>query len=128
MESALSLPHAVVEKIVADNSGEPIVIAAKALGMPRASLQRILLLLNPAVGHSVERVYELSALYEEISDATAESMIDIWRGRAPRRPAAHQPALYDDEKRPARTVATPARHQTHRRSDAVAARFRNSGR
>jgi hypothetical protein len=127
IESALSLPHAVADRIARDSSGEPVVIAAKALGMPSPALQRILLLLNPAVGQSVERVYELSALYEEISAATAESMIAIWRSRTPRRPA-HQPMLYDDQQRPARSAATPSQHQVTRRTHPLATRLRNSGR
>jgi hypothetical protein len=133
LEGALLVSRNVAIKIVADPFGEPIVIAAKALGMPRDALQRILLLLNPAIGQSVQRVYELAALYDEINAATAESMIAIWRGRVPQqqRPAApaYQPATYDDEKVSARTTATPQRHQnTSRRSDSLANRFRNLGR
>jgi hypothetical protein len=127
LERTLQLPHAVAQKIAEDPFGEPIVVAAKALGMPSAALQRILLLINPAIGHSVARVYELSALYDEITVQTAESLLDIWRGGAVRRPG-YQPALYDDEARSARAAAATNRYQTNRRSDALAARFRNSGR
>jgi hypothetical protein len=128
IESALTLPRAIAEKVAYDNGGEPLVIVARALGMTRTVLERVLLLLNPAIGQSVERVYGLAALHDEITAATAESMLAIWRGTAPRR-GAYQPALHDDEKRSARTtMTTTARHQTHRRSDALAARFRNSGR
>jgi hypothetical protein len=126
IERALSLPRAVAEKIASDNSGEPVVVAAKALGMQSAALQRILLLLNPAIGQSVERVYELSALYDEMTAATANSMVALWRGRAPRRPV-HQPALYDNETRSARAAATPARYQPGRPSD-MPTRVRESGR
>jgi hypothetical protein len=103
--------------------------------------------MNPAIGQSVQRVYELAALYDEISTATADSMIAIWRGRVPQqqkqqkqqqqqeeqqqRPASstYQPATYDDEKTSARTAATPSRYQsTSRRSDSLASRFRNLGR
>jgi hypothetical protein len=137
LEGALLVSRNVAIKIVADPFGEPIVIAAKALGMPRDALQRILLLLNPAIGQSVQRVYELASLYDEINAATAESMIAIWRGRVPQQQRisdpvaapAYQPATYDDEKVSARTTATPQRHQnTSRRSDSLANRFRNLGR
>jgi hypothetical protein len=127
LESALLLPRGLAGKIAADQSGEPVVVAAKALGMPNAALQRILLLINPAIGRSVARVYELSALYDEISVHAAEAMVDIWRGASRRRPA-HQTALWDDEQRSARAATTTARYHTNRRSDAAAARFRNSGR
>jgi uncharacterized protein (DUF2336 family) len=133
LEGALLVSRNVAIKIVADPFGEPLVVAAKSLGMPADAFQRILLLLNPAVGQSVERVYELAALYHEISVTTADSMIAIWRGRVPqqRKPAAaaYQPATYDDEQVSARAAATPQRYQnTNRRSDSLANRFRNLGR
>jgi hypothetical protein len=89
--------------------------------------------MNPAIGQSVERVYELAALYDEISVATADSMIAIWRGRVPKqqRHAApvYQPATYNDETTSARAAATPSRYQSAgRRSDSLANRFRNQGR
>jgi hypothetical protein len=133
LEGALVVKRSVAEKIVADPLGEPLVIAAKTLGMPADALQRILLLINPSIGQSVQRVYELAALYDEVSVATADSMMAIWRGRAPAQkpPAApaYQPATYDDEKTSARAAATPQRHQsTSRRSDSLTNRFRNLGR
>ncbi len=128
LESALVLPRAVAEKIVADTSGEPILVAAKALGMPAEMLHRVLLLINPAVGQSVERVYELAALYDEVSVRAANAMIEIWRGRMPKRHAPHQPTLWNDEQRSARAAATPSRYQAGRRTDTLAARLRTSGR
>jgi len=128
LESSLILPRGTAERVANDVSGEPIVVAAKALGMPESNLQRILLLINPAIGHSVERVYELAALYNEISRHAAEAMVHIWRGSIARRPVAHQPVLYDDEQRSARAVTTPAHHRGTRRNEPLATRFRNSGR
>jgi len=129
LESALLLPHSVAKRIAGDGSGEPILIAARSLGMPAAVLQRILLFINPAISHSVQRVYELAALYDEISHDTAESMLAIWRGRAPATSKpAHQPVLHDDEQRSARTSASTRRYPTSRRSDALAARFKSTGR
>jgi hypothetical protein len=91
------------------------------------------LLLNPAIGQSVQRVYELAALFDEITVATADSMVAIWRGRVPQqqRTAApvYQPATYDDETTSARAAATPSRYQSaNRRSDSLTNRFRNLGR
>jgi hypothetical protein len=128
LESSLMLPHATAEKIANDASGEAIIVATKALGMPNAKLQRILLLINPAIGHSVERVYELAALYDEINAHTAEAMVQIWRGVTAKRRDTHQTMLYDDEGRSARVAATPMRYQAPRRSEPLATRFRNSGR
>ena len=129
LESALLLPRPIAERITADRCGEPILIAARSLGMPAAVLQRILLFINPAIGHSVQRVYELAALYDEISHDTAESMLAIWRGRplAASKPP-HQPVLHDDEQRSARLTASTMRYRTSRRSDALTARFKSTGR
>jgi hypothetical protein len=97
--------------------------------MPADVLQRILLFINPAISHSVQRVYELAALYDEISHDTAESMLAIWRGRslATAKPA-YQPVLHDDEQRSARAAASTMRYRTSRRSDALTARFKSTGR
>jgi hypothetical protein len=116
---ALGIAPALAERVARDMSGEPILVAAKALGMPAAVFQRVLLFLNPAVGQSVERVYELARLYDEMQPAAAERMLTIWRqSGGQRRPpqqaapaAAHEAAHWDDERRGARTAATPARHR-----------------
>jgi hypothetical protein len=114
-------------RIVDDRSGEPIVVAAKALSVPAEILQRILLFLNPGIGHSVTRVFALSRLYDEITPQAAQHLVAIWRGTAPqtRRPAGHQPLLYDDEAGQRRQTPTPARRpadQIVRRNDLLARR------
>jgi hypothetical protein len=78
LERALTLPRETTERIVNDLSGEPMVVAARALGMPLAVLQRVLMFLNPAVGHSVRRVYDLSALYEDVTPAAARRLVAAW--------------------------------------------------
>ncbi len=62
LERALGMSQTLAQHIVNDHSGEPLLVAAKALGMARDVFQRILLFVNPAVGHSVRRVYDLSDL------------------------------------------------------------------
>ncbi len=79
LERALGISHALAERIARDHSGEPIVVAAKALGMKAAVLQRILLFLNPAIGQSVERVHDLARLFDELTPEAAERMVAIWR-------------------------------------------------
>jgi hypothetical protein len=111
---ALGISHPLAERIARDYSGEPIVVAAKALAMTADVLQRILLFLNPVVGQSVERVYDLSRLYDELAPAAAERMVAIWRQTgAPAKPS-HAPLHYDDERRGARAAATPAEHRAPR--------------
>ena len=90
LERALRLPRETAERIVNDPDGEPIVVAARALGMPLAVLQRILMFVNPAVGHSVRRVYELSDWYADIAPQAARRLVAAWsvpsRASAPQRP------------------------------------------
>jgi hypothetical protein len=114
LERALGVSRELAERITRDPSGEPIVVAARALGMTGAVLQRILLFLNPAVGQSVARVYDLARLFDELTPAAAERMLAIWRQPNARPPAAHAPVLWDDERRDARSLSTPARYRSDR--------------
>jgi hypothetical protein len=125
---ALSVAAPLAARIVEDSSGEPVVVAAKALGMKAAVLQRILLVLNPIIGQSVERVFNLALLYDEISVAAATRMVALWRTNArPPRPR-HAPLYWDDERTRARATATPARHHTARGNALVPPRTRTSKR
>ncbi len=128
LENALGLTHEQAERIVADPSGEPLLIAAKALAMPSVALQRILMFIDPAIGESVQRVFDLAGLYERISADAAHKIVASLRGREPvqaRRPA-HKPMYYDDEaarsrrgsaiRRPGRSRAAGSRAHRHRRA------------
>lgn len=112
---ALGLGHQVAERIVTDPSGEALVVAAKALGMAAAVLQRILLFLNPAIGESVERVYQLADLFDELSATAADRMVTIWRQSGGQRPPRHEAFAWDDERKRGRTMATPLPHRPVRR-------------
>ena len=109
---ALILPSRVAAQVVNDPSGEPLACAAKALGMPSAVFQRVLLFLKPEFGSSVNHVYRLSRLYDRLSERSALIMLAAWRGAtlAVTR-AKYRPALYDDERqrgRPAPAQTRPA--------------------
>jgi hypothetical protein len=52
LERALGVSRTLAQRIVNDLGGEPLVVAARALSVPTATLQRILLFVNPAIGHS----------------------------------------------------------------------------
>ena len=81
-ERLLAMPKSLCERILNDRSGEPMVVAAKAAGMPIAVLQRVLLLVNPAVSHSVQRVYDLTDLYHELDRGAARKLLAVWRVEA----------------------------------------------
>ena len=103
LERVLSISRTLAHRMVFDPSGEPIVIAASALGMPAAVLQRILLCINPAISQSVQRVYDLALLHEDLKAASALQMIAIWQAihRAEIKPAATPPAAAPREPPPA---------------------------
>lgn len=120
---ALRIPREQARRIARDDLGEPVVVAAKMLGMPREVLYRVLMFLNPAAGHSVEHVHTLAALYDEISAPAATAMLSIWQALQPpeRQSGKYRPSSYDDETRrrapPATTRRAPALGQlTERRN------------
>ena len=117
LERGLNVSRQVATRIAHDPSGEGLVVAAKALGMKADVLQRILLFLNPAIGQSIERVFELAQLYEDITLNAAATMVAIWRQPGDRLRPRHAPMLYDDERTDARARATPAPHRGQRASD-----------
>src|SRR4029077_1518923 len=108
---ALCIPREQARRIVRDDHGEPIVVAVKALGIPRDVVYRLLMFVNPAVGHSVERVHTLAMLYDEVTAQAAEGMVAIWQAlrSETRSMAKHQPLLWNDERLRARPPAPAAR-------------------
>jgi hypothetical protein len=105
----LILPSRVAAQVVNDPGGEPLACAARALDMPSAVFQRVLLFLNPAFGTSVHSVYRLSRLYDRLSERSALIMLAAWRGStlAATR-AKYRPGLYDDEQHRARSASAHA--------------------
>src|SRR5262249_51277555 len=126
LERALGIGRELAERVARDNSGEPVVVAAKALGIKAEVLQRILLFLNPVVGQSARRLYELSHLFDELNPAAAARMVSIWRTTAPRHPV-HEPVYWNDERPGPRPAARPAPNRAPSR-DERPARSRSSDR
>ena len=94
LQSALGVSSRMAQRIVDDDQGEPIVVAAKAMMLPADVLQRVLLFLNPRVGRSIDRVYDLAGLYGEITVDAASRLIAIWRDAEPaeRKTPRHEPS------------------------------------
>jgi hypothetical protein len=107
---ALILPSRVAAHVVGDPGGEALACAMRALDMPGAVFQRVLMFLNPEFGSSVNHVYRLSRLYDRLSERSALVMLAAWRGStmAVAR-AKYRPALYDDERHRARPATTQTR-------------------
>jgi hypothetical protein len=114
---ALSVSREHARRLIADPSGESIVVVSVALGMPASVLQRILLCLSPSISESVQRIYELALLHEEVEQDAALRMIAIWQASHPAeknsahgQATAHQPQYWNDERQRSAQIApaTPA--------------------
>lgn len=107
---SLQIPRSQARRIAGDTLGEPIVVATKALNLPREVVYRILLFVNTTVGHSVERVHSLATLYDEMPMQAAEHMVAIWQAlqRDELALTGHRPLLWNDEARARARTATEA--------------------
>jgi hypothetical protein len=96
LERMLAVSRAQARRIVNDELGEPIVVAAKAMALPAEVLQRVLLFWSPWVGQPVDRICELADLYDEISTDAARRLIAIWREdeRAEDEPIHQEPVAW----------------------------------
>jgi hypothetical protein len=79
LERALGVSQGQARRMINDEQGEPIVVAAKAMNLPADVVQRLLLFINPVIGQSVDRVYQLATLYGEITVDAARRMAAILR-------------------------------------------------
>jgi Uncharacterised protein conserved in bacteria (DUF2336) len=110
LASALGVDPGLAQRIVEDAAGEPMLVAVKAMGMPSEILLRILLFLDPAVGQSVPRVFDLARFYDRLTRKAASHVVASLRGTATmmRRAQAHQPVLWNDEADRGRRAAMEA--------------------
>jgi len=97
VQLALGIPSRIAWRIAHDDSGELIVVAAKALDMRVDMLTRILLILNPAIGESVERVFTLTSLYERLLPEAILPIVAAWRGELASRSAARFRSVHADD-------------------------------
>jgi hypothetical protein len=116
LEHAVKVSRQQAQRIINDRSGEPLVVATRALAMRIDMLQRILLCGNPAIGHSVRRVYDLCALYKDISFDSALRLVAIWRAASPvtRIAAEHHSICWGDDPRSRRDFAVTSRRSPSR--------------
>lgn len=112
LEQALDITASQAQRVTADASGEALLVAAKALDMPSVVLQRVLLFLDPKIGESVQRVFDLAALYERLGGRAVGRIMASLRGVAPAakpRRAPHRPVYQDDEAGRTRRASTSVR-------------------
>ncbi|HSM19041.1 MAG TPA: DUF2336 domain-containing protein [Hyphomicrobiales bacterium] len=75
---AMGITPALADRIMKDESGEPFAIACRAAGFPMSTYTTLLILYNPAVGQSVQRVFALGSIYERIPQALAWRLLEAW--------------------------------------------------
>ena len=92
---ALGIGDRLARRIVEDELGHPLIVAAKALRCPSDVVQRMLLFVNPQIGQSVQRVFELASLYEAVPLNAALRLVAIWRAADPagNRPSRERPVF-----------------------------------
>lgn len=86
LRQGLGISNLTAWRIVQDETGEPLLIVARALGMPIESLIGVLLFVNPSVGESVERVFSLAATYDRMAEGAGLAILESWREEAAARP------------------------------------------
>jgi hypothetical protein len=120
LQQGLGVSRALSRRIVSDPLGESFVVSAKALAMPTDVFQRILMSLNPAIGQSVDRVFELSDLFLDLPLSSALHLVAIWRAadRMEARSLVHRRAHWDEAPLAPRRATT---HEPRRMSEGGAA-------
>jgi uncharacterized protein (DUF2336 family) len=113
LERGLGIAKALARRLVMDRSGEPLLAALKALGMPSDVLVRVLLFLDPAVGQSVDLVFDFSRLYDRMDPAAAVRLLASLGAVGPRRRRApmYQPVNWAEENDRVRRASDAARRQ-----------------
>lgn len=74
----LGIKPSLARRIMNDVGGEPFAVACRAIGFTLETFTTMVILYNPAVGQSVERVYGLGNLFNKIPDSVAWHLLEAW--------------------------------------------------
>lgn len=98
LQNALNISEDLARRIVLDGSGEPLIVALRTLGMRAAVVARILLFLDPRIGQSVERVFDLAGLYDRLAPHAATRLMSALREHSidRRRTPSYQPVHWTE--------------------------------
>ena len=78
LRETAGLPVEIAAAAVTDPSGEITVAICRALEIPFDAASRILLFLNPQIGASVQRVFDLAEWFDKISPSSARRLVGAW--------------------------------------------------
>ncbi|WP_319771983.1 DUF2336 domain-containing protein [Breoghania sp.] len=101
---AFNLPPQMIERLLADPHGEPLMIMAAAIGVPTSRTVNMALLISPAA-YSLERVRELSALRANLDIRVARHMVAAWTQQPAPKPV-HAPILDDAMRTRRQSIST----------------------
>jgi len=79
---ALGVKPALGERIMQDEGGEAFAVACRAAGFSAEAFTSMLILYNPVVGKSVERVFAIGGAYDGIPRALAWRLLEAWNEKA----------------------------------------------
>jgi len=113
----LGLDYLLVERMIDDPSGEPLVLLVKAIGLSEAEARQVLLLANPAIGYAVKTFFRLADLHASMEPSVAEAMVAAWRDdpATVHESQKYTPYLDDSEgvrRRTSQTERKPVRQDT----------------
>lgn len=111
LQQSLGISRALAMRIVSDETGEPFLVAGRALAMPSDVFQRILMFLTPQIGQSVQRVYDLADLFLDLPQDSALHLVAIWReaDRVEARASLHRTVLWPENSKAALREAAAER-------------------
>lgn len=113
---ALALEPRFVIACLDDETGEPLAVLLKALGLDSIQAQQVFLLATTSVGRDVNVFFRLCDLYAGMDASVAEVLSDAWRIPARTTRPAHQPVFAEngERRRTATEVARPAEETQER--------------
>lgn len=114
---ALGIDKPIATQLLADPSGEPLVLMIKAAGLSIADGRTVLLLANRQIGESVETFLQLADLFASLERATADAFIESWRPAAVARRAGHVPVFSEPAERAAAPVARSEEAEERKRAE-----------
>lgn len=91
LERTLGVSEESAARIVADETGQSMAVAARALGLSFAILSRVLFRLHPVAGRSTGEMARLAEMFDSLPLASAQHLVASWRGsRRPGRERAEE--------------------------------------
>lgn len=80
LERTLGVTGESASRIVADETGQSMAVAARALGLSFAILSRVLFRLHPVAGRSTGEMARLAEMFDSLPLASAQHLVASWRG------------------------------------------------